>query len=99
VQDPHDDLEQLADRGLQELVPRMGLQDFDERLVVVAVGREVGLLEDRLDLAAEHRDLARVLAVRRGGVEAQEAALADHVAVVVEALDADVVEVGRAMDG
>ena len=40
----------------------------------------------------------RHLAVGGGRVEAEEAALADHVAVGVEALDADVVEVARAVD-
>src|SRR5207237_722801 len=81
------------------LVPRVRLQDFPEGLLVVAVGREVGLVEDGLDLASEDGDLAWFLPARRGGVEAEEAALSYGFSLVVEALDADVVEVGRAVDG
>src|SRR5204863_1433010 len=98
VEDAHGDLEQLASGRLEELVPRVRLQDFPEGLLVVAVGREVGLVEDGLDLAPEDRDLGWFLAVGRGGVEAEEAALSDGFALVVEALDADVVEVGGAVD-
>ncbi len=77
----------------------MGLEDVDQRLARVAVGPEVGLLEDLLDLAAQQRDGARAAVIGRGGEQPEEAVLADHLAVRVEALDADVVHVARAVDG
>ena len=98
VQDPHRGLEQLVDRDLEQLVARVGLEDLDQRLLVVAVVREGGALEHCVVLAAQDRDLGRARVVRGVRVEAEEAALADDVAVGVEQLDADVVEVGRAVN-
>src|SRR5437763_206961 len=99
VEDPHRDLEQLVEGHLEDLVARVVLEDLDERLLVVAPVREGGLREDQVDLAPEDRDLARAGVVRGGRVEAEEAALAGHAALVVEALDANVVEERRPVDG
>ena len=84
---------------LEELVAREGLQDVDERLAVVAVRIESGALDGARRLEAQHRDLAHAAAVRGRGEEAEEAILADQVAVVVVALDADAVERHGAVNG
>ncbi len=93
-----DAVEQLG-VGLEELVARIGLEDVDERLAVVAGGRVAGPRDDRLDLAAEQRDLARAAVVGGRGEEAEEAMLARDAAVRRVALDADHVEIGSAMHG
>ena len=77
---PMADPEQLVHGDLEQLVARVGLEDLDERLLVVAAGRERGALEHRVDLAAQDRDLARAGVVGGVGVEAEEAPLADHAA-------------------
>ena len=99
VEDAHRDLEQLVARDLEQLVARVGVEDLDQRLLVVAPGRERGALEHSGDLAPQDRHLARLGLVGLVGVEAEEAPLAHHLAVLVEALDAHVVEVGGAVDG
>jgi hypothetical protein len=50
VEDPHGDLEQLVVRDLEQLVARVGLEDLEQRLLVVAAVREGGALEHRVDL-------------------------------------------------
>ena len=94
VQDPDSDLEQLFDGDLEQLVARVGLQDLDQGLLVVAARRERGALEHGGHLAAQDRDVARAGVVGGVRVEAEEAPLADHLAVRVKALDTHVVEIG-----
>ncbi len=89
VQDAHRRLEQLVVRDLEELVARVGVEDLEEPLLVVAPGRERRALEHRGDAPAQHRDLGGARAVGGVGVEAEEAALAD----------ADVVEVRGPVNG
>ena len=84
---------------LQQLVARIGLEDRGERLAAVARGQQPGALDHLAELSAQQRHLHRVLAVRRVRVQAEEARLADHFAFVVEALDADVVELPGPMHG
>ena len=67
-------------------------------LAGVALGREAGPLLDQRHLAPQERDRARVQAVGGGGEEAQEAVLAHDQAIGPEALDADIVEIGGAVD-
>ena len=93
VEDAHGDLEQVVFRDLEELVARVVLEDLDERLVVVASYWQARPFPHPADLAAQQRDLIRPGAVGRRRVEAQEAALPHDLALLVEALDADVVEV------
>ncbi len=99
MEDAERDLEQLVLGDLEQLVARVRLDDLDQGLVVVAARDQLRALEDTLRLAAQHRDLPRARAV--GGVrqEAEEAPLADDLARGVEALDPDVVEVRRPVDG
>ena len=54
--------------------------------------------QDLPEDASQQRDLGRLLGVRLRREEADEAALADHVAGGVELADADVVHVGAAVD-
>ena len=98
LEDPDRDRVQLVGLDLEQLVARERVHDLDERLVVMAAAREARPLAHGLDLAAQHGDVRGHLAVRGRREEAQEAVLADHVALVVEALDAHIVEVARAVD-
>lgn len=99
VQDAGDDGAQLLDGRLEQLVARVRLQDLHQVAAVVAVRREAGALQDLGDLAPYDGHTAYGLGVRRRGEEAQEAALADDVALVVELLHADVVEIARTVHG
>ena len=83
----------------KQLVARIGLEDVGQGLAGVAAGREAGPLLDQRHLAPQERDRARVQAVGGGGEEAQEAVLAHDQAIGAEALDADIVEIGGAVDG
>ncbi len=98
MEDAHRDVDQLVDRDLEQLIPWEGLEDLDQRLLVVAAGREGGSRQDGLDLSAEDRDLAWTRVVGGVRVEAQETALADHPPVGVDSLDSDVVEIRRAVN-
>ena len=99
VEDAHRRLEELVLRDLEQLVARVRLEDVEERLVVVTPAEQTRPLHDTLGLAPEHRDLPGARAVGGVRVEPEEAPLAGHLAVRVEALDADVVEVRGAMHG
>src|SRR5688572_27361114 len=87
------------DVDVEELVARIELQHREQRLVRVAVGAEGRAIDEGGHLAAQERYVARVGMVCRGGVEADEAALADHLARGIESLDADVVEVSGPVHG
>ena len=98
MEDPHRRLEQLVRGNLDQLVARVRLEDLDQRLLVMAPVREGGSREYRADLAAQDRHRLRPRLIGGVRVEAEEAPLADHAALLVEALDADVVEVGGTVD-
>ena len=61
-------------------------------LPLCAVRIEAGAFDGARRFEAQHRDLAHAAAVGGGGEEAEEAILADQIAVVVVALDADAVD-------
>jgi len=67
--------------------------------VRVPSGHEAGALDHARDLAAHQRHFLGIGVVRARGVQAHEAALADHLAGGVELLHAHVIEVARAMHG
>ena len=96
-QDAHRDLEQLVDVDLEQVVARVGVEDLAP---APSASWLAGVKPARSTTASTLRRstgislAARV--VRRRRVEPEEAALADDLAVGVEALDADVVEVARA---
>jgi hypothetical protein len=96
---------QHAERGfeervlvdLQQLVARVVLQHREQVLVHVARRAESRALDHARDLAPEQRHLVGIGMVGRRGVKADEAALPHDLAGVVELLQADVVEVARAV--
>ena len=94
-QDPHRDVEHLVGAHLEQRVARVGLDDLEQRLAVVAGRRVPGLVQHLLDLLRQQRDVARTGLVGGGRVQAQEAALTRDLAVGPELLDADVVEIRR----
>src|SRR5262249_11957641 len=98
VQDPERDVEELVLVDLEELVTGVALEDLDEGLVVVAASDESTALDDALHLSSEHRNLPGGRPVGRVGEEAEEAALAGHRSLLVEAFEADVVQVSGPVD-
>ncbi len=99
TEDPDCDIEQIVGRDLDQQVTRQRLEDVDHPLRVVAVCRERRAVHHAVDLVAQQRNLARTGLVRDRRVEPDEPPLADHGAVLGEALDANVVEVCRPVDG
>ena len=80
-EDADRDLEQVVGVDLHQQVARQGLEDVDQALGVMAVGGEAGVVHDVVELVAQQRDLPRAGLVGGGGVQAEEPALADHLAV------------------
>ena len=99
VEDAEGGVEQGVVVELEQFVAREGLEDVEERLAVVAAGREAGALGDAGGLAAQQRDVRQRRVVGAGGVEAEKAVDADHVAAGAAALDLDRVHMGLAVDG
>ena len=92
-QNAHGDVGELIDVDLEQLVARVLFEDRDERLGQMAVRQESGAADDRRHLAAHQRNFVGRHHVDGGRVEAEEAPLAAHVPLRVEALDAHVVEI------
>ncbi len=86
---------QLGGRGLEQFVPRIALQHVHDRLAAMAVLAVSRPLQDRDRLLPQHRHSGDALGVGRGREQAQEAALADDLALGIEGPQADVVQVGR----
>ena len=99
MEDAERDLEQLLVCDLEQLVPRVRLEDLDQRLVVVAAGQQPGAIEHVLHLPAQQGDLPRACAVDGVGEEPEEAAFRFHLAGLVEPLHTDIVEIGRPVHG
>ncbi len=99
LHDPRGHRRQLVDRGVEQLVARVGLEGVDEGLAGMAVGIEADLVEDVLRSLAQQRDPPHRLGVGRTREEAEEPTLADDLTGLVEHLHPDVVEVRRAVDG
>ena len=84
---------------VEEVVARVGLQRVHQRLAGVAARVEAARLQHRLRLLLDQRDPQQRLGVGGAREQAEEAALAGHLAVVAERLHPDVVEVRRAVHG
>ena len=82
---------------LEQLVTRIVLQHVDQRLAGMAVEIEAGAVHHRFDLAAQIRDRAGRARIGGGGEQADDAELADQLAVGVEALHPHVIHVAAAM--
>jgi hypothetical protein len=98
-QDAHRVVVERVVGQLVELVARVGLHQMVQRLLQVAAGGEAGARGQAAHLAAQQRGLGHPRAVGAGGEQADEAVLADHRALGVIALDADVVGVARTVHG
>ena len=84
---------------MEQLVAREVLQRVHQRLAGVAQRVEPGALEHFASGLAQQRDPRHGLGVGRAREQAEEPALPDDLARVVERLDADVVEVRRPVNG
>ena len=76
-----------------------GLQHVHQRLAVVARRRHADVIHHALHLVAQQGNLPRTGAVGARREQADEAPLAGDPAALVERLDADVIEVRRAVHG
>ncbi|MDZ7712920.1 MAG: hypothetical protein U5L06_07305 [Rhodovibrio sp.] len=99
VQDAHRDAVEVVLADLEQLVARVVLQDVQQRLAVVAVRAEAALLQHPVDLAAQQRDLARRARIGGGGEQPGDQLLAGDVAVIVERLDRERVQMDRPVHG
>ena len=85
--------------NLEQRVARKGFQDVVQRLGQMAPRRQPGPVGDRTHLAAQQRRLGNPRAVGGGREESDEAVFAGDLALVVVALDADVVGVAGPVHG
>ena len=99
VQHGQRDRQQVLAAHLEQLVARVGLQDLQQVLAVVAVRQEPGRVEHLPRLAPQHRDPQHALGVRRRREQPEEPPLTDDVALGVEGLHADVVQVHGPVHG
>jgi hypothetical protein len=95
----HDRAAQVVGGRGEELVLGEGLEERDRRLVVVRADDQVLAGEDPPQLAVQDGRLGRGLGVRLGGEQADEARLADDLAVGRDPANADVVHAHAAMHG
>ena len=83
---------------LEEVVAGVGFKRVGQYPAGMAVRIEGQLFLDPLRLGAKKRDIVHRMGVGRRGEEADHTQFSGHRAVGIEALDADVVHVGAAMD-
>ena len=95
VKDAGGERVQLVGRCLQQFVARQGFQDRTERLAGMRLRPQAGTFLGRLEFLAYQRHVLRPAHVGRRGVQAEEALLADRLALVVEGQHADVIHVAR----
>ena len=98
MQDSAGDVQQLFARHLPELFARIIFDDLAQRLGVVTAGRETGLVQHPFGFATQHWNIARRFGERLAGEQADETDFADRFALVVIALDADIISGGAAVD-
>ena len=92
-------LGELLGRGVEDLVARVGLEGVHQALARVAARLDADPGQHLGGLLAQQRDAGDGLRVRRTRQQAEEPALAADLAVLVEGLHADVVEVRRPVHG
>src|SRR2546428_9783661 len=93
MQDRPRGAEQILFGGLEQLVARIAIEYVHQRLAGVAAGRQAGALDDVGDLAAKQRNIRGIRAVGSRGEQPEKAVLAGDLALGVEPLDRDVVEI------
>ena len=86
-------------RDFKQLVARVAFQHKLQGFFFVAVFDVITLRHHRVHLAAQNRDIARRFVVGGSGVQAQKTAFANHMALGVVALDANKIQMRRAVDG
>lgn len=82
---------------LKHFIARKRVEDMHQRFAAVTGGRISGMVDDVLNFFAQDGNVAGPRAVSQRAVEAEEAPLADHLARVVVAFDAEIIEMHRAM--
>src|SRR4051794_3519692 len=92
-------LGEISGGDLKELVAGVGLEDLQQVLARMARLAEAATPEELDGLASQDGDLLDALVVGRRREQPEESPFPDDVALLVERLDSDVVQVGRSMDG
>ena len=88
---------QVGDAGLEQLVARIRFDHMHDGLAVMAGRIESEVRHHAFDLVPKQRNLARTAVVNGGHEQAEETSLAGDAALRVDSLDADIVEIRRAM--
>src|SRR5215510_4560883 len=99
MQNPRHDAQQIGFSDLEQFVARIGLEDVEQRFTRVPSQWDAGAFDNFLNLTSQEGDFRRFRAVSGRSEQAQEAVLAANLAPLVKALDPDVIEVARAVDG
>ena len=89
---------QLVQTDLEQVIARIHFQNLNQLLAVVAVWIKTRRLQNRLNLLTQNRHIARCFVVDRSRVQAQEAALTNHIAFIIKTLDTNVIRVCRTMN-
>ena len=84
---------------LEQLIARVSVQDIEQGLFGVAVLRISRALNDVSHFLAQQWNHTRVAIVGRRRVEPGKAMFANHLALLVEDLDADVIQIARPVHG
>ena len=99
MHDADGDGAQVLDFALEQFIARVGFQDIDQRLVVMAVGHQPSGVANARHLAPQEGDFRRPSVIGDRGEQADEAGFADHFAGGVETLHDDHVKVGGTVHG
>ncbi len=99
IHDAAHDADQFADVRLEKLVAWIGFEHVHDGLGVMTRRIEAEMIDDAFDLVTQQRDLARTAVVDGRGEQTQKTPLSADASRLVERLEADVVEVRRAMYG
>ncbi|MNN03753.1 hypothetical protein D3C81_1164580 [compost metagenome] len=84
-------------RSLEQVVARQPLERLQQPLAQVAAGRKAGAAQHLGHLAAHAGNALHALAVDRRGIQAHEAALAQHPPVLPQLAQGDIVRIHRAV--
>ena len=90
--------EQSGHVDLEELIPRVGFHDGDQVFAAVRLGREARLGHDGVDFLPKNGHGLHGTRIRGVGEQANESLLSGHISISIEALDPDVIEIGRAVN-
>ena len=99
MQYPRRHIAQFRGTDLEKFVAGQGLQNMDERLAVMSVGRMAGIVDNLSDLATNNGDRLDLLGIDGRCKQSDEQTLPHRVAAGIEFLDHNGVKMNAAMNG